>query len=63
MYPRSLSELISDENGVIRTVDPLGTPYSYDPETGSVSLNPQSQVLYLKVPESYKEDFLEKLFG
>jgi tetratricopeptide (TPR) repeat protein len=63
MYPRSLSELISDENGVIRTVDPLDTPYSYDPETGSVSLSPQSEVLYLEVPDSYKENFLEKLFG
>lgn len=63
MYPRSLSELISNDNGVIKTVDPLGTPYSYDPETGSVSLSPESKVLYIEVPESYKEDFLEKLFG
>ena len=63
MYPRSLSELISNENGMIKTVDPLGTPYSYDPETGSVSLSPQSEVLYLEVPEIYREDFLTKLFG
>jgi tetratricopeptide (TPR) repeat protein len=63
MYPRSLSELISNENGKIKTLDPLGTPYSYDPETGSVSLSPQSEILYLEVPESYREDFLTKLFG
>jgi len=63
MYPQSLSKLLPDEPGMIETMDPLGTPYSYDPETGSLGLSPDSEVLYLEVPEIYREEFLTKLFG
>lgn len=60
MYPQRLAELFSGESGEMIRVDPLGFPYSYDPETGLVGLSPQSEVIYLKVPEIYKEKFLMK---
>ncbi|MEJ2110038.1 MAG: hypothetical protein P8Z37_09025 [Acidobacteriota bacterium] len=60
-YPQSLTEL-SPESGGLVTMDPMGTPYNYNPETGTVGLDPQSKVVYLEVPESYKEDFLKRKF-
>jgi tetratricopeptide (TPR) repeat protein len=60
-YPRSLSELSSPTVGKLPTADPLGTPYRYDPESGSVSLSPQTKVHYLEVSENYKADFLKNL--
>jgi hypothetical protein len=38
-----------------RIVDPLGTPYQYNPATGAVSLSPETKVKYLSVPYAYKE--------
>lgn len=60
-YPRNLDALISGESRKVMTRDPLGTPYDYDPETGAVKLNPQTEVRYVAVPMSYKEDFLTTL--
>ena len=61
MFPRSLAGLSARESREIKTADPLGTPYAYDPGTGAVGLSPRSEVLYLEVPERYKEDFLTTL--
>ncbi|MBN2319358.1 MAG: hypothetical protein JXR49_09795 [Acidobacteria bacterium] len=60
-YPGSLEALLSGESRKVMTVDPLGTPYDYDPETGAVKLNPQTKVHYVAVPMRYKEDFLTTL--
>jgi tetratricopeptide (TPR) repeat protein len=61
MFPRSLEDLSSGESRKIIQADPLGTPYDYDPETGAVSLSPQSEVIYIEIPDSYKEDFQSTL--
>jgi len=60
-YPPGLDALAAGASRKIATVDPLGTPYDYDPETGVVELNPQTKVLFVAVPMSYKEDFLTTL--
>jgi len=59
-YPGSLEALLSGGGRKVMTVDPLGTPYDYDPVTGAVKLNPQTEVHYVAVPMNYKEDFLTK---
>jgi hypothetical protein len=41
--------------------DPMGTPYEYDRGTGEVKLSPSSKVVYLEVPDSYKESVLDRL--
>jgi hypothetical protein len=53
-FPPSL-QWIQAQNGKYRIVDPLGTPYRYNPATGAVSLSPETKVKYLSVPYSYKE--------
>lgn len=53
-YPRSLEEAVRGRKGY-RIVDPLGTPYMYNPATGAASLSPDSTVRYLHVPEIYRE--------
>jgi tetratricopeptide (TPR) repeat protein len=53
-FPPSLEILLSRQTRRYTTADPLGTPYAYDPQTGTVSLSPSSKVRYLKVPETYK---------
>jgi hypothetical protein len=60
-YPRSLDALSSPGGRKITTVDPLGTPYDYDPGTGVVKLSAQTKVRYVPIPMSYKEDFLTTL--
>jgi len=60
-YPRSLSELSAVKSGQVTTLDPLDTPYDYDPESGAVTLSPQTEFLYLEVPDTYKDDFLRNL--
>ncbi len=59
--PRSLNDLV--DAGFLKDVpmDPLGTPYQYDPKTGGVELNTGSKVRYLEVPDYYREAFREKL--
>jgi tetratricopeptide (TPR) repeat protein len=56
-YPQSLEELARGQGGKCQIVDPLGTPYHYDPRTGKVQLSPETKVRYLPIPESYKEQF------
>jgi hypothetical protein len=53
-YPGSLEELVRGKDARYRIVDPLGTPYAYNPVTGAISLSPDSQVVYLRVPDSYR---------
>jgi hypothetical protein len=47
-YPSRLEGLVRGENSRLRFVDPLGTPYQYNPATGAVSLSPDSKIKYLK---------------
>jgi tetratricopeptide (TPR) repeat protein len=56
-YPRSLQELVSGQKHKYEIVDPLGTPYQYDRQTGTVRLSPDSKVRYLPIPEIYKKQF------
>jgi tetratricopeptide (TPR) repeat protein len=53
-YPLNLEALQRGQPGVLSIEDPLGTPYRYDPETGSVQLSPKSTVHYLPVPQFQK---------
>ncbi len=57
-WPRRLGDLPARRSGLLPAADPLGTPYAYDPATGAVGLGPQSKVVYLEIPESYREEFL-----
>ena len=54
-FPGSLQELARGKQSSYRIADPLETPYRYDPNTGEVSLSPESKVKYLHVPQSYRE--------
>ncbi len=54
--PASLKELAGRLGRSLPLIDPLGTPYVYNPETGEVKLSPESKVRYLEVPESLKEE-------
>ena len=60
-FPPSLEALLSGESRKVMTMDPLGVPYYYDPQTGTVELNPQTEIQYVSIPRSYKEDFLKTL--
>ncbi len=53
-YPGSLEELVQGQAGKYKTVDPLGTPYQYNPQNGTVRLSPQTKVRYPKIPETYR---------
>jgi tetratricopeptide (TPR) repeat protein len=48
-YPASLEELVRGQKGPYATVDPLGTPYQYDPRTGAVRLSRQTKVRYIPI--------------
>ena len=54
-YPGTLAEAVRGKGEKYRIVDPLGTPYAYNPVTGAVSLSPESKVKYLQVPDSYRK--------
>lgn len=54
-FPGSLQELVRGQTRRYATVDPLGTPYEYDPQTGIVGLSADTKVRYLPVSETYKE--------
>ncbi len=60
-FPPSLEALLSGESRKVRIRDPLGAPYDYDPQTGIVKLHPQTEIQFVSVPMSYKEDFLKTL--
>jgi len=55
-FPRDLREAVRGQSRPYALADPLGTPYQYDPATGSVRLSPDSKVVYLEIPESYKQE-------
>jgi hypothetical protein len=59
--PRNLLELASGWPRELKTVDPLGTPYLYDRQTGEVSLSPDSRIRTVEIPRQYKEGFLSQL--
>jgi hypothetical protein len=54
-FPRSLLELNRGRTRPYATVDPLGTPYDYDPETGNVWLSLDTKIKYIQVPQTYRE--------
>ncbi len=54
--PSSLNELLRGRTRPYNMADPLGVPYQYDPQSGSVRLHPESTVKYLKIPENYKQE-------
>ena len=54
-FPRSLQELVRGQTRRYATVDPLGTPYDYDPETGNVWLSLDTRIKYVPVQQAYKE--------
>ncbi len=60
-FPRRLDDMVAA--GLLKYVprDPLGTPYDYNPRTGTVRLSPQTVVRYLSVPEAYRQAYLERL--
>jgi tetratricopeptide (TPR) repeat protein len=53
-FPASLQELLRGETRRYATVDPLGTPYQYDPQTGEVKLSPESKIQYKSEADTYK---------
>lgn len=55
VFPGNLQELVRGRTHKYATVDPLGTPYEYDPRTGIVGLSVDTKVRYQPVPEAYKE--------
>jgi hypothetical protein len=60
-FPAGLQDLAPETRLPFATADPLGTPYSYDRETGKVGLDPKTGVRFLAVPEDYRSAFMEKL--
>jgi hypothetical protein len=61
MFPATLQDLSQDTSLRFAMSDPLGTPYLYDRETGSVKLSEQTRVRYLAVPPDYRVAFMERL--
>ena len=49
-FPRTLAEATRGRR--VRLADPSGVPYGYDPNAGTVFLNPESKIVYLPVPEA-----------
>jgi tetratricopeptide (TPR) repeat protein len=60
-FPPSLQELVRGKKHNYSLEDPLGTPYSYDPVTGAVSLGAATKITYLNVPDTYKEQFQSRI--
>ncbi len=54
-YPPNLQVLNRGRARPYPIVDPLGTPYDYDPETGNVWLSLDTKIKYIQVPQAYKE--------
>jgi hypothetical protein len=53
-FSSSLEKLAQGQAHKYSIADPLGTPYQYDFQTGTVQLSPKTKVRYLKIPEIYK---------
>jgi tetratricopeptide (TPR) repeat protein len=53
-YPLSLKDLQRRQPGALPIEDPLGAPYQYDSQTGSVQLSPKTKVRYLPVLQFQK---------
>jgi hypothetical protein len=60
-YPRNLEELVQEKPQRYNTADPLGVPYQYNPNTGRVRLNPESEIRNQESLAAYKEAFRSKL--
>jgi hypothetical protein len=60
-FPLNLQQLVREQNRRYSITDPLGTPYAYNPATGAVRLSPESKVVYLPVPDSYRDQFRSRL--
>ncbi|HYK89267.1 MAG TPA: hypothetical protein VE398_10880 [Acidobacteriota bacterium] len=60
-FPQKLENLVGE--GWLRYIptDPLGTPYVYDRQNGMASLSPQTKVRFLRVPDAYRDAFMESL--
>jgi tetratricopeptide (TPR) repeat protein len=59
VYPESL-QILAEKHGLRYSLaDPLGTPYEYDSQTGEVSLNDDTEVHYLRVPDIYMNSLVE----
>jgi hypothetical protein len=56
-WPGSIKELLQNQTRRYNSADPLGIPYRYDSRTGSFKLNPESKIRYLKIPDSYQQEF------
>jgi hypothetical protein len=54
-FSRSLEELTQGRARSYAIVDPLGTPYGYDPDNGNVWLSLDTKIEYIQVPQEYKE--------
>jgi tetratricopeptide (TPR) repeat protein len=54
-FPQSLQELPLVQSRQYAAVDPLGTPYEYDPKTGIVGLSVDTKIHYIPVPQSYRD--------
>ena len=58
-YPENL-QILAAEHGLRYSLsDPLGTPYRYDPQTGAVTLDDNTEVQYLSIPDIYVDKLVE----
>jgi hypothetical protein len=58
-YPKSLDALVAEHGMRYSLIDPLGTPYRYDPQTGTVTLSDETEVHYLSIPDIYMYRLVE----
>jgi len=58
-YPETLQTLAADHGLRYSLTDPLGMPYRYDPQTGEVAPDPETEVNYLSVPDVYMDTLIE----
>jgi len=54
-YPKNLQTLAAEYGFRYSLRDPVEMPYQYDPQTGEVALNADTEVKYLSVPDIYKD--------
>ena len=58
-YPATL-QILAVEHGLRYSLtDPMGMPYLYDPQTGEVALDADTEVNYLSVPDVYMDALIE----
>lgn len=58
-YPENLETLAAQYGLRYSLTDPLGVPYRYDPQTGGVALNDDTEVNYLSIPDIYKDTLIK----